>query len=103
MRNLTTELKVGLLILSGLGIIVYSSVVVTGWRPGLADTYSLHMFFNNASGLLVGSPVQVAGVKIGQVEEIGLEQGQARVTAFIFKRYALYADATATIKSLGIL
>ena len=103
MRNLTTELKVGLLILSGLGIIVYSSVVVTGWRPGLADTYRLSIHFNNASGLLPGSPVQVAGVKIGQVDEIALEEGQAVVKASIFKRYPVYADATATIKSLGIL
>jgi phospholipid/cholesterol/gamma-HCH transport system substrate-binding protein len=103
MRILTTELKVGLLILSGIGIIVYSSVVVTGWRPGQSDTYALTVYFSNASGLLVGSPVQVAGVKIGQVEDIGLEQGQAKVSASIYKRFAIYADATATIKSLGIL
>ncbi len=103
MRNLTTEFKVGLLILTGLGIIVYSSVVVTGWRPGLSDTYTLSMFFNNASGLLVGSPVQVAGVKIGQVSAISLAEGQAKVQASIYKRFQLYADATATIKSLGIL
>src|SRR3990172_8905754 len=103
MRNLTTELKVGLLILSGLGIIVYSSVVVTGWGPGLSDSVSLSIHFNNAAGLLVGSPVHVAGVKIGQVQEISLEQGQAKVRAAIYKRFTLYADATATIKSLGIL
>lgn len=103
MRILTTELKVGLLILSGIGIIVYSSVVVTGWRPGQSDTYVLTVYFSNASGLLVGSPVQVAGVKIGQVEDIGLEQGQAKVRASIYQRFAIYADATATIKSLGIL
>jgi len=61
------------------------------------------MYFNNASGLLVGSPVMVAGVKIGQVKDISLAEGQAKVVASIFNRYKLYADATATIKSLGIL
>ena len=103
MRNLTTELKVGLLILSGLGIIVYSSVVVTGWRPGVTDTYTLSMYFTNASGLLTGSPVQVAGVKVGQVSDITLAEGQAKVSVAIYKRFKIYADATATIKSLGIL
>ena len=103
MRTLTTELKVGLLILAGMGIAVYSSVLVTGWRPGLGDTYPLFIYFDNAAGLLAGSPVQVAGVKIGQVDVITLEEGRAKVQVSIVRRYTVRADATATIKSLGIL
>jgi phospholipid/cholesterol/gamma-HCH transport system substrate-binding protein len=103
MRNLTTELKVGLLILAGVATIVYASVVVTGWRPGGGDSYGLDIYFDNAAGLLVGSPVQTAGVKIGQVEDISLAEGQARVRVGIFRRYALFADSTASIKSIGIL
>ena len=103
MRNLTTELKVGLLILGGLVLIVYSSVIVTGWRPGQADTYEVFVYLDNVAGLLVGSPAQVAGIKIGEVAEIELVEDRARIALSIYKRYKIYSDARATIKSLGIL
>jgi len=103
MRNLTTELKVGLLILAGLGLIVSASVVVTGWRPGQGGTYTLYVNFDNVSGLLPRSPVNVAGVKVGQVSSIDLSAGRARIEMRIFKRYAVHADARATVRSLGVL
>ncbi len=103
MRNLTTELKVGLLILTGLTIIVASSVVVTGWRPGQGGTYTLYVYFDNVSGLLPRSPVNVAGVKIGQVTAIELAGNRARIKMEIFQRYAVHADAKATVRSLGVL
>ncbi|MFI5400680.1 MAG: MlaD family protein [SAR324 cluster bacterium] len=103
MRNLTTELKVGLLILAGLGLIVSISVVVTGWRPGQGGTYTLYVYFDNVSGVLPQSPVTVAGVKIGQVTSIDLSGGRARIELRIFNRYAIHADARATVRSLGVL
>ncbi|MBI3992476.1 MAG: MCE family protein [Candidatus Lambdaproteobacteria bacterium] len=103
MRNLTTELKVGLLILGGLGVIVYSSVLVTGWQPGQGDTYRVGIVFDNAAGLLAGTPAQVAGIKVGQVEHIDLEEGRALVMLRIYSQYTLRRDARATIRSLGIL
>jgi len=103
MRNLSTELKVGLLMLAGLAAIVYGSVVVTGWRPGQADTYTVYVDFDTVAGLLVGSPVQVAGIRIGEVDSVALAQGRARVGMGIMRRYQLHADSTATIKSLGVL
>ena len=103
MKNLGTELKVGLLILGGALTIVYSSVLVTGWKPGLGDTYRVFANFDSVAGLLIGSPVQVAGIKIGQVDTIELAEGKARVGMSIFKRYTLHSDSRVTIKSLGIL
>ena len=103
MRNLTTELKVGLLILGGIALIVYSSIVVTGWRPGQSDTYSVYVHMDNVAGLLEGSPVQVSGIKIGEVREIELVDNRARLRLEVYKRYRLYSDSKATIKSLGIL
>lgn len=103
MRILTTELKVGLLLLGGFGIIVYSSVLVTGWQPGQGDTYMVDVYMDNVAGLLIGSPAQVAGIKIGQVRTIELVQGRAKIGLEILRRYKIYADSSATLKSLGIL
>jgi phospholipid/cholesterol/gamma-HCH transport system substrate-binding protein len=103
MRNLTTELKVGVLILAGLTLIVSASVVVTGWRPGQGGTYKLFVYFDNVSGLLAQSPVNVAGVKIGQIKSIELAGSRARVELQILNKFAVHADAQATIRSLGVL
>jgi phospholipid/cholesterol/gamma-HCH transport system substrate-binding protein len=103
MKNLSTELRVGLLILAGISIIVYASVVVTGWKPGQGDTTTLYVYFDNVAGLLAGSPVQVAGVKVGQIAAIDLEGNRAKVKLAIFKRFTVHADGKAAIRSLGIL
>jgi phospholipid/cholesterol/gamma-HCH transport system substrate-binding protein len=103
LKNLSTELRVGLLILTGIGIIVYASVVVTGWKPGQGDTTPIVVYFDNVAGLLAGSPVQVAGVKVGQIADIELDGNRAKVTLAIFKRYTVHADGKAAIRSLGIL
>ncbi|MDH4224380.1 MAG: MCE family protein [Deltaproteobacteria bacterium] len=103
MKNLSTEIRVGLLVLAGIGSIVMGSVAVTGWRPGSGDTYKVTIQMDNASGLLVGSPAQVAGIKIGEVSAIDLEDGKAKVELAINNRYKLYADTMASLKSIGIL
>jgi phospholipid/cholesterol/gamma-HCH transport system substrate-binding protein len=103
MRSISTELKVGLLILAGLTIIVYSSVIVTGWRPGQGETHAYFVYFDSVAGLLVGAPVQSAGVKIGQVQLIELAGNRARVKLAIFQRYTVHSDGRAAIRSLGIL
>jgi phospholipid/cholesterol/gamma-HCH transport system substrate-binding protein len=97
------ELKVGLLILAGTLAIVYSSILVTGWQPGQADTYRVSARFDSVAGLLTGSPVHVAGIKIGQVAAIELDEGKARVDMDIFQKHTLRADSRAALKSLGIL
>ena len=103
MGKFSAELKVGLLMLTGFLSIVYGSILVTGWSPGQNDTYTLIADFKNASGVSIGAPVQIAGVKVGQVASITLEGSQARVTLSIYQKHLIHIDSTATIASLGIL
>ncbi len=103
MGKLTVEFKVGLLMLAGFVGIVYGSILVTSWAPGQSKTYPLIANFDNVSGLSVGAPVQIAGVKVGQVASIALEGSKAKVTLHIYQKHVLHIDSTAAIKSLGIL
>ncbi len=101
--GLSNELKVGLLMIIAGGLIVVASLAVTGWNPDLSETYEVSVLFDNVAGLQKGSPVQVAGIKVGTVERIELEGDQARVHLKLFAKYEIYGDAEATIKSVGIL
>lgn len=61
------------------------------------------MEFQQVAGLSQQSHVRIAGVKVGTVEEIGLNQGRAKVIIGVPTDLELYRNATAQLSSLGIL
>ena len=61
------------------------------------------MDFQQVAGLSLQSQVRVAGVKVGTVQEIKLEQGKARVIIGVPDDLPIYADASVQLSSLGIL
>ena len=67
--------------------------------------YSLSAKFNSAAGLKRGSDVEIAGVKIGQVESISLDPVMkiAQVKMKIEKGIQLEEDAIASIKTSGLI
>ena len=70
---------------------------------GKKNSRRFSMDFQQVAGLSPQSQVRVAGVKIGIVEEIKLEQGKARVIIGIPPDLPVYADASVQLSSLGIL
>ncbi len=67
------------------------------------DHQRYYTFFTSVAGLTVQSPVRVAGVKVGEVRTISLDHGRAKVEMDIPKDFSVYADATASLNSIGIL
>ena len=107
MRTRTLELSVGAFVLAGILSLLFLAVQVSG-VDSLAseESYEIQAEFENVGGLRVRSKVSVAGVTIGQVKQIDvvMEIDEALVTMEIFGQPGdLKADATATIKTEGIL
>jgi phospholipid/cholesterol/gamma-HCH transport system substrate-binding protein len=73
-------------------------------RGGLSSGYPLHSSFGWASGLKQGQPVFLAGVTIGYVDRIELDQtaGRVYVTMRIEEDYTVPAGATATVVANGL-
>lgn len=103
LAKLKTELGVGLLILGSAGLLVYSSVQVTGFRSDLTDTYEVKAYFENVAGLVEGTAVRIAGIKVGEIKNIDLVEGKAEVVLAIYEKYRLRKSSSASIKSLGVL
>lgn len=100
-RDTATEVKVGLLILVGIAVLLYMTFRISKLERIEGNTY--YALFPTVSGLAKGAPVEVAGVVVGRVEEIGLEGKKARVTMVISKKVKLFEDATATLRTHGAL
>ncbi|RLA76059.1 MAG: mammalian cell entry protein [Deltaproteobacteria bacterium] len=94
------EVKVGLLVLAGIALLFYMSLRVSRLERIEGEVY--YALFSSVSGLVEGAPVEVAGVTVGRVEKISLEDTKAKVT-MVIGGVALYEDAEAILRTRGAL
>lgn len=105
MKRNTLELAVGLFMLIGFGAFGYLALQL-GEVPWLtaSSTYILKAEFDNVSGVKKGASVQVAGVPVGEVDEIRLGENEAAVLSLrIDKKVKVPIDSMASVKSQGII
>lgn len=103
MRRSTLDLSVGLFLIIGLLAVAWLSV-----NLGRVDLlggrgYVVNADFPSVGGLKVGSPVEIAGVQIGNVNGIHLVEDQARVVMSIRSGVTLQDDSIASIKTKGLI
>ena len=101
------------LVLLGVGFFLATAVFavaiigfLAGRSAGIGTTgYDLHARFISASGISVGSPIELAGVRVGEVAEITLdgERFQAQVRLRVSADVAIPKGATASIRSSGLI
>lgn len=107
MAQRTTEIMVGLFILAGGAALLVLALQVSGltFRPG-GETYTVSAYFNDAGGLAPRSRVSMAGVTVGRIRQVTLDQEtfQARVIIDIDAGYdSIPADSSAIIRTSGLL
>jgi phospholipid/cholesterol/gamma-HCH transport system substrate-binding protein len=59
--------------------------------------------FSNCNGLRSGSPIMIAGVEVGRVKKIALQDYEARVVMLIQPAVVLQKDVIASIKTKGLI
>jgi phospholipid/cholesterol/gamma-HCH transport system substrate-binding protein len=98
------DLVAGLFVLVGI-----AAIAVLAFRVGaspLLDGGNLRVYavFDETGGLKPRAPVEIAGVKVGQVAEIGLSDDfRARVALELRDGLRLPADSSASIVTAGVL
>lgn len=101
------EIWVGLFMLLGILALLTLAFKVSGLSSAIGgDGYSLTAAFDNVGGLKIRSPVSLAGVHIGEVSAIKLDnvQFKAIVTLKIDPKYQqLPIDTSASILTQGLL
>lgn len=103
----TQDTLVGLFVASGIVGLFFLALQVSNLSSFAAeDTYLITARFTNSGGLKVKSPVSVAGVRIGRVSAIRLDQQtfESIVEMSIDSRFnTLPDDTSATIYTAGLL
>lgn len=97
------EFKVGLMVLIVAGIIAGMSLRVSQDSSFLGTSKQTWFYIDDASGLVKNSAVRMAGINIGIIRDIKLENGQARVEMVLQNEIPLTKSARVEIRPNGIL
>lgn len=106
MQSRAVELLVGLFVCLGIAAIFVLTMRVSDLaNTGDVQGYTVTAAFNDIGGLKVGAPVDLAGVRIGRVTDIKLDQTTYRAVATlrIQDKYKIPKDSDASILTSGLL
>jgi len=105
MKKFNVEMAVGLFLIAGFLCFAYISVKLGNLDVFGPDTYHVSARFGSISGLKIGANVEIAGVKVGRVDEIDLDPKDfdAVISLQIDQGIELQEDCIASIRTAGII
>ena len=105
MKKATLETGVGLFVVFGLICTAYLTIKLGKMELLGTNYYNLQAKFRTVAGLKTGANVEIAGVQIGSVENISLDNKTYTAIADlkIDKSVKLSADVIASIKTSGLI
>ena len=105
MQSFWTPLRVGLVVALAVAAFGFGLYLIGAEKFGANRTYMVYAVFDDATGLGVRSRVQIAGIPIGQVDRVELDQqlSKAKVWLRVRRQFVLHRNATITKRSESIL
>ena len=105
MKKSSAEMVVGIFVLIGILCVGYLTIRLGKMELIGGNYYHLRARFNSVSGLKTGAQVEISGVQVGQVDDIGLDVKQmvAVVDLKIRKNIQLTDDTIASVKTAGLI
>ncbi|NBF39473.1 MAG: MCE family protein, partial [Spirochaetes bacterium] len=99
---MTNLAKIGLFFLV-IGVSSVGYILMTVDNIAGRNGYVITVFMEDASGLIEDSGVEMAGVDVGQIRSIELQEGRARLTLEIREDVEIYPDATLRKRPSSVL
>ncbi len=103
MKKFDLELSVGLFMILGILCLGYLSVKLGKLEVLGSQGYQVEATFSNGGGIKSGSSVVIAGVEIGRVKQVRLDDYQALVVMDLLTEVKIQEDAIASIKTRGLI
>lgn len=102
-RIVSSEIKVGIMILVGILILFYMSFRIGKYGVFGESGYDLNVSFRNATGLDVRTPVKIAGVEVGRIKKISLDGFNALAIVTLKESVKIPVDSKVLMRTHGIL
>jgi phospholipid/cholesterol/gamma-HCH transport system substrate-binding protein len=98
-----TEIIVGFFVLVGMACLGYLAIKLGKLEVLGNSGYIVYADFSSVAGLKVGDPAEIAGVRIGRVEAMGLLDDRARLQLRIQDHVKIQEDAIASVRARGLI
>lgn len=103
MNHSRTDILVGIFVLAGAICLGYLAIRLGKVELFGATGYVVYADFSSVAGLKIGDPAEIAGVRVGKVESIGLADDRARVALRVDSNVNLQDDVIASVRARGLI
>ncbi len=103
MKKFDLELAVGVFMIIGILALGYISIKLGRLEVIGGKGYTIVALFEKAGGVKTGAVVEIAGVEIGKVKTVSLDDYRARVEIMVNEGIRIQDDAIASIKTKGLI
>ena len=103
MNYTRSEIVVGFFVLIGIVCLGYLAIKLGKLEVMGSSGYTVYADFSSVAGLKVGDPVEIAGVKVGRVDGLGLADERARLELRLQDGVKLQEDVIASVRSRGLI
>lgn len=103
MNRRIAEIIVGIFVLFGLACLAHLSVGLARHEVIRGPAYEIKAVFSSIGGLRPGAAVTIAGVEVGRVRHIELEDYQGLVHMMIDENVGIHTDAMASVRTRGLI
>jgi phospholipid/cholesterol/gamma-HCH transport system substrate-binding protein len=102
MPKVSQAAKLGLFVVASVGgaVLAYRTL---GSHVGMGKGYTVHAYLRDATGIARHSRVAIAGIPVGQISDIRLDNGRARVDIRMNANVVLRESARLGVKSASLL
>ncbi len=101
--RLNLELMVGVFMIVGILCLGYLSIKLGKVEVMGQHGYEVNATFSDTGGLRLGAAVVIAGVDVGRVKSIKMEDYEARVVLELDPDLKIHEDAIVSIKTRGLI
>lgn len=102
-RKFDAELAAGFFVIAGLVCLAYLSIRLGRMEVLGRGGYEVYARFTNSGGLKAGSAVVIAGVQIGRVKAVTLDDYEAHVVLDLDRGVKVHVDSIASIRTRGLI
>jgi phospholipid/cholesterol/gamma-HCH transport system substrate-binding protein len=103
MSALSLEARVGAVAALAVALLLYGTFQLKDFAFRQTEGARVYALFDSAAGLDKNAPIKMAGVPIGEVEEMGLVDSQAKVVMRIRPGVQIPKGSRAMVKASGLL
>ena len=103
MRKFDLELGVGVFLLVGILCLGYLSIKLARMEVFGGTGYEINAIFADVGALKNGASVVIAGVEVGRIKNIKMDDYEAKVIMSINRGVEIQEDAIASVKTRGLI